>query len=208
MEKSSNIRFMIYIDILSIFKIGRSIQWESFRENSIFRILYLSSVLYSFRFPEKESPFNIYKFSIDFTGPYDASISKAIAFLLKDDFIERSEGEDVFRIGRNFSNEIFEINLEEERTSWIKQIIYILGIYGENKIYEFIFRDPEYQNTIKSNTNQGLNTTIDNQTVQTLSVFKEAFEESLGDNAHELSSQRYLELYFEYVFSRILKREE
>ena len=77
-----------------------------------------------------------------------------------------------------------------------------------HKIYEFIFRDPEYQTTIKSNTQQGLNTDLNNETVKTLKSFQEAFEETLTEQKEKLSSQTYLELYFEYVFSKILKRED
>ncbi|SEP06515.1 hypothetical protein [Flavobacterium sp. fv08] len=207
MEKN-NTQYLIYIDILSIFKIAKDIQWLTIRQDSIYRILYLSSVLYDFRHKNTENPFSIYRFIIDVTGPYDSNISKAITFLLKDDYIERAEGEDVFQVGRNLPSNVFEFHLEEERIDWIKQIIYLLGIYGENKIYEFIFRDPQYQTTIKSNTAQGLNTDANNETTKTLELFKSAFEESLGSSINDISSQTYLELYFEYVFSKILKREE
>lgn len=200
--------YLIYSDILAIFKFASSIQWKEVRQSSVYRILYLSSVLYSFRHPDKKNPFTIYRFSIDSAAPYDYNISNAIDFLIKDDYIKRTSGDDVFSIGGNPSESVFKIDINQERFEWIKQVMYILGIYGEDKIYDFIFRDPEYQTTIKSNTQKGLNIDYNNETVKTLKKFQQAFEESLSGEHSKLSSQQYLELYFEYVFSKILKRED
>jgi len=208
MENDKQLRYMINIDILSIFKIGMSIQWNAVRDNSIYRILYLSSVLYSFRYPEKKNPFSIYNFSVDNSGPFDANISKSITFLIKDDYIQRTEGMDVYRLGNNQIDESFNIDFETERIDWIKQVLYILAIYGENKIYEFIFRDPEYQNNLKSNTSKSLNINSNNETIDTLKRFEEAFKDSFSGEIQSITSQRYLELYFEYVFGKILKRED
>lgn len=200
--------YLIYSDILAIFKFASSIQWKEVRQSSIYRILYLSSVLYSFRHPDKKNPFTIYRFSIDSAAPYDSNISNAIDFLIKDDYIKRTSGDDVFAIGGNPSESVFKIDINQERFEWIRQVMFILGIYGENKIYDFIFRDPEYQTTVKSNTQKGLNIDYNNETVKTLKKFQQAFEESLSGEHSKLSSQQYLELYFEYVFSKILKRED
>lgn len=200
--------YLIYSDILAIFKFASSIQWKEVRQSSIYRILYLSSVLYSFRHPDKKNPFTIYRFSIDSAAPYDSNISNAIDFLIKDDYIKRTSGDDVFAIGGNPSESVFKIDINQERFEWIRQVMFILGIYGENKIYDFIFRDPEYQTTVKSNTQKGLNIDYNNETVKTLKKFQQAFEESLSGEHNKLSSQQYLELYFEYVFSKILKRED
>lgn len=211
MEKENNEKrdqYLIYTDILAIFKLASDIQWKEIRQNSIYRILYLSSVLFSFRYAGKTNPFGNYTFSVDNSGPYDSSISKALDFLIKDEFILRTTGDDVYRIGEKTNDNVFKINIGQERNEWIKQVMYILGIYGENKIYEFIFRDPQYQATIKSNTQQSLNTDINNETIKTLKSFQDAFEETLTEKKEKLSSQTYLELYFEYVFSRILKRED
>lgn len=211
MEKEINDKrdqYLIYTDILAIFKLASDIQWKEVRQNSIYRILYLSSVLYSFRYPNKNNPFSFYKFSVDPTGPYDSNISSALDFLIKDEYITRTTGDDIFELGINSSENVFKIDIGQERYEWLKQVMYILGIYGENKIYEFIFRDPEYQTIIKSNTQQGLNTDLNNETVKTLNSFQEAFEETLTAQKEKLSSQTYLELYFEYVFSKILKRED
>jgi hypothetical protein len=128
--------------------------------------------------------------------------------LIKDDYIKRTSGEDVFAMGSNYTNQVFKIEFSQERYEWIKQVMYILGIYGENKIYEFIFRDPQYQTTIQSNTQQGLNTNVNNETIKALKSFQDAFESTLPKGKEKISSQRYLELYFEYIFSKILKRED
>lgn len=207
-KKDKGDQYLIYTDILAIFKLASDIQWLEVRQNSIYRILYLSSVLYSFRYPKKKNPFNIYNFSVDKSGPYNQNISSALDFLIKDEYIKRTSGEDVFGLGINSSDDVFKIEIGQERYEWLKQIMYILGIYGENKIYEIIFRDPEYQTIIKSNTQKGLSTDIDNETIKTLKNFQEAFEETLTEKKDKISSQTYLELYFEYVFSRILKRED
>lgn len=206
--KDKGDQYLIYTDILAIFKLAYDIQWKEVRQNSVYRILYLSSVLYSFRHPDKNNPFDIYKFTVDTTGPYDSNISRAFDFLIKDEYIKRTTGDDVLAIGKNSGNDVFKIEVGQERYEWIKQVMYILGIYGENKIYDFIFRDPQYQTTIKSNTQQGLNTDANNETIKTLMSFQEAFEETLTKDKEKLSSQTYLELYFEYVFSKILKRED
>jgi hypothetical protein len=207
-NKEKRDQYLIYTDILAVVNLGSDIGWQEIRRNSIFRILYLSSVLFSFRHSEISNPFNIYKFTLDSNGPYDSNISSAIDFLVKDDYIKRVSGDDVYKLGMNSGREVFNINLGQERYNWIKQVMYILGIYGENKIYDFIFRDPQYQNTIKSNTQQGLNTDVNNETIKTLQSFQGAFEETLKTKSAKISSQTYLELYFEYIFSKILKREE
>lgn len=205
-NKDKGDQYLIYTDILAVFRLASDIQWKEIRQNSIYRILYLSTVLYSFRYPDKTNPFGFYKFTVDSTGPYDSNIPKALDFLIKDEYIVRTTGDDALAIGKNSGNDVFKIEVGQDRYEWIKQVMYILGIYGENKIYDFIFRDPQYQATIKSNTHQGLNTEANNETIKTLISFKAAFEETLTND--KISSQTYLELYFEYVFSKILKRED
>lgn len=77
MERNINdkqTQYLINADILAIMKYTSEINWDSVRQNSIFRILYLSSVLYSFIHLESNNPFKIYRFSIDKTGPYDSSL--------------------------------------------------------------------------------------------------------------------------------------
>jgi hypothetical protein len=211
MERESKDKFNQYLintDILALFRYGADLQWNEIRQNSVYRILYLTSVLYSFRYPEKDNPFSIYKFSVDQTGPYNSNISNAIAFLTKDDYLKRTSGDDMLSLGSSSSEEILKSDINSDRVEWIKNVMYILGIYGENKIYEFIFRDPEYQTTIMANSQQGLDIGKENETIKTLRSFQTAFEETLAGQQNRISTQSYLELYFEYIFSKILKREE
>lgn len=44
-----------------------------------------------------------------------------------------------------FIEQIPNFNTKRE---WIDAIIHILGIYGEDNIYDFVFRDPEYRDTV------------------------------------------------------------
>lgn len=204
--KDNQAQHIINTDILSIFKLANGIQWKEVRQNSIYRILYLATVLYRFRYPNETNLFSNYKFSIEPSGPYDSNISQSLIFLMKDNFLDKvDDSEDILKLNINNAERVFKIGIDNERYDWLKQVVYILGIYGENKIYDFIFRDPQYQTTIMSNTQQGLYTGDDNETVKTLQGFQEAFEETLN-NKNKISSQTYLELYFEYIFSKILKR--
>lgn len=209
MENRDSInRFIIIADILLIFQFASEINWKEIRQASISRILYISSVLFSFRSPDRTNPFDNYKFAVDNSGPYDLEINHALDFLVKDEYLKRTSGEDVYQLDQNVIKDLGKKEINKERAEWIRQVIYILGQYGEGKIYDFIFRDPQYQLTIKSNTLQKVNTNPDNETIHILKQFQQAFEEEVTKNQLNLKPQRYLELYFEYVFSKILKRED
>ena len=131
-----------------------------------------------------------------------------IAFLAKDEYLERSPANDGFlSLGGNREDLQSREGLRLDRTSWLKVIVSILNIYGENKIYDFVFRDKEYQETLQSGKSEGIDTSPENATLKFLEGFKEAFEESLGKSDKEIAKGKYIELYFEYVFSQILKRE-
>lgn len=199
-------QYLINTDIMAIFRLSSIIQWDELRQNSIYRILYLATVLYSFRHPEKENPFNIYRFAIDTSLPYDSNIATSIDYLLKDDFLQRAKGDDILILGKSANDELFKVDIAKERYEWLKQVMYILGLYGEDKIYDFIFRDPQYQTTIKSNTQQSIPIIPNNETVKTLKSFQKAFEDTLKD-VSKITKEEYLELYFEYVFSKVIKRK-
>ena len=91
---------------------------------------------------------------------------------------------------------------------WFDDISYILGIYGEDKIFDFIFRDPEYKNSLESNSLFRLNIGNDNDTVKYINAFKKAFENKIRDSKDKLQNKEYLRLYFEYVFGKILRGEK
>lgn len=84
----------------------------------------------------------------------------------------------------------------------------IIGIYGEDKIYDFIFRDQEYRVSLDSNKELCYNLDIgeNNETVKFLNDFKKSFEDHLSVNI-DLNNRKYLEMYFEYVFGRVLRGE-
>jgi len=203
-------KYLIYGDILFLMQSASKIDWHEIRENSIFRTLYLVSVLFSFRFPKEENPFNAaYRFSLHITGPFNPDIKSAINFLLKDEYIESAEGgEDIYKLGGNPSPDLAGQPDQKVRQGWIDTVVSILGVYGENRIYDFIFRDPEYREKLQTGSLQVLITDPENKTVEVLNRFKQAFEESISDIPEKLDNKKYIQYYFEYVFSKILKRED
>jgi len=99
------------------------------------------------------------------------------------------------------------INGYEKKKAWFKDIAYIISIYGEDKIYDFIFRDPEYRESLLGNSVYNLNIDKNNATVKFLNTFKFEFEKVLNDRRVALDNRKYMELYFEYVFGMILRGE-
>lgn len=193
-------------DILSLANITSKIGWDSIRENSVFRILYLATVLYSFMHPDKQNPFSkVYHFDIDVTGPYSEEIKKSLVFLESNDYLTRYENK--FKVNFDRSVNLASIETEREKEDWFKIIIHLLGLYGESKIYDFVIRDPQYQDYLERNVPKELNTTEDNETIKLLTRFRKSFEKALGDKANIIDDKEYLKLYFEYVFSKILKGE-
>ncbi len=203
-------RFIVYADILGIFRLSNDIGWSEIRESSIHRVLYLAAVLFSFKFPDKDNLFSNYRFSLEkYVGPYNGDIKNGMDFLLKDDFLKLTIVEEsIYALGDNSADMLLENLPHEERIEWLRIIVTILNIYGENKIYDFVFRDKEYQQTLQSGTSEGIDTSPENATLKFLNGFKLAFEETLGERVEALPQEKYIELYFEYVFGQILKRED
>ncbi len=193
-------------DILSTLIASDEIGWGSVSELSIQRIIYISTVLFSFRYEDKKNPFEEdYDYSVSLRGPYSDIIPQSLNFLIVNDWvILSSEGCELSE--RNMPD-MSRLPNYLERKEWIETIIYILGIYGEEKIYDFVFRDPQYQDNLQRNSIREINTTSHNKTVQTLRKMKIAFEKALGESASELDNKKYLNMYFDYVFSRILRGE-
>lgn len=197
-------------DVLTLIKITKEIGWERINILSITRILYLSSVLYTFKYPQEHNPFSDdYHFIVSLRGPYSGNIQISIKFLLANKFIEEiKKNSGVFVLGRNPIPDLTDIPYIAVKKDWFKVIIYILGIYGEEKIYDFVFRDPEYQDNIQRNAVKNeLEIGPNNKTNEILERFKNSFEINLKDQNIELDDKQYLELYFEYLFSKILKGE-
>lgn len=192
-------------DIYQLISKLTSIGWKSIRESSINRIIYLSAVLYSFRYPDNNNIFeDDYKFSVTLSGPEDAEVEKALINLESNEVLERTE----FGYALCLEKKISLITSQAERKNeWFDDIAYIIGIYGEDKIFDFIYRDPEYRESLDGNSTYNLNLGKDNATVEFLNSFKYAFEEKIVDKRIVLENKKYLELYFEYVFGKILRGE-
>ena len=194
-------------DVLATLQVANDVGWEGVKEVNIHRIIYISSVLYSFKNPDKENPFIAdYNFIISLRGPYSDEIKRSLVYLKTQKFIFNNDKQEYQLHNEN----VMTLNLEILpnfiiKKNWIETIIYIIGIYGEDKIYDFVFRDPEYQDNVHRNSITNLNLDIGNETYKNLVEMKQVFESVLGDKAETLDNREYLELYFQYVFSKIIK---
>ena len=183
----------------------KELGWESLRETSINRLIYLSSVLYSFINNEIENIFaKSYQFTITLSGPEDAEIEKALIHLESNGLVKHTDKGYAVIEG---TNPLIIDEEYEEKKAWFKDIAYIISIYGEDKIYDFIFRDPEYRESLLGNSVYNLNIDKNNATVKFLNKFKFEFEKVLNDKSVALDNRKYMELYFEYVFGMILRGE-
>lgn len=202
-------KYQIATDILLLLKLSSEIGWNGLLEVSIIRILYLCSVLYTFKYPKCSNPFSEeYEFTVELRGPHCDLISDTLFFLETNTYIIKENNKKKYMLNYKKIPNIEKMPNYIEKKEWIEIIIYILGVYGEEKIYEFIFRDPEYQNNLHRNEKLPINVKKDNKTIIVLNEFKEAFEKTLATESIKLDDKRYLELYFEYVFSKILKGEK
>ncbi|MBI0422082.1 hypothetical protein I7H67_04610 [Acinetobacter sp. ACIN00229] len=184
-------------DILYLIEHTKNIGWNTIKQQSIHRILYLSKVLYSFANDDKNI-FEYYHYSISVYGPYSILIDQSLAFLLSNFYIAEKDG------GYNTERPT-PISPDKIRENWLKTIILILGKYGENKVFGFTINDPLYKESLDSNLQREIDTTsLENKTVKVLNDFKQAFEQSL-DNTSFISSEEYIDLYFEYIFSQIIR---
>ena len=206
MNNYSNI-MVISGDVYLIIKSMNAIGWKAIRESSINRLLYISSVVYSFRFPERKNIFeDNYHFAISMSGPEEILVNNALTNLLSNEIIERGT-EGYILLEQEKDSDYESLPLYNEKKEWIDDMAYVIGIYGEEKIYDFVFRDPEYRTSLKSNSEYTLDISKSNETISFLNSFKEAFEKKLNNDSDKLSNKKYLELYFEYVFGQILRGE-
>jgi hypothetical protein len=194
-------------DILSIVKICNDVGWDYLKEISIYRIIYIASVLYSFKYPNKENPFSgDYDFVASLRGPFTESIKTSLTNLFVNDYL-LNDGKQIFKGKEEPSEQIENLPNYKEKYHWFEIIIYILAVYGEEKIYDFVVRDPEYQENVQSNSIKEINVARGNKTYISLVKLKSVFEKALGEQAKELDDKQYLEHYFDYIFSKILRGE-
>ena len=184
-------------DIMTVSSIAKNMGWESVSEQSIQRVLYLVQVLYSFKHGG-ENLFPYYHFTVTTFGPYSDLIERGFVFL-KSSFKLREED------GGLVLNSKMEIPLNKEKVEWLKTVMYMLGKYGEKRLFGFIVDDPSYENAALTNNVDGVDTlSSDSETLKVLNDFKNAFEQTLEDTS-AISDEKYIEMYFEYVFSEIIK---
>lgn len=204
MKDRTNNLLEVNSDISIILKIINEIGWEEIREASIHRILYLSSVFYTFMKNYKKNAFSKYHFTLTPTGPYSEVIERSLIYLRSREIISR-DSENYLKVDLKSLPKL-DLKQYKERVDWFKTVIYILGLYGESKIFGFIIQDPQYKDDFLRNSQTEIDISAQNKSVQTLNAFKKAFEETL-DDVSEISHKEYLELYFEYVFSKIIKKD-
>lgn len=184
-------------DIIIVSTTAKSMGWGAVSELSFQRILYLVQVLYSFKH-EGENLFSYYHFTVTTFGPYSDLIDRSLAFL-KSSFKLREEE------GGLILNSQLDIPLNKEKVGWLRTVMYMLGKYGEKRLFGFIVNDPSYENASQTNNVDGIDTSSpESETLKVLRDFKVAFEQTLED-ASVISDEKYIELYFEYVFSEIIK---
>lgn len=187
-------------DIITVMGIAKSMGWGAISEQTFHRILYLVQVLYTFKH-EGENIFSYYHFTVTTFGPYSDLIARSLAFLNSSAFIvfAKEEGGFILYSKKQFS-------FDKEKVEWLRTIMFMLGKYGEKRLFGFIVNDPSYENASLTNDVDGIDTSSpDSETFKVLQDFKVAFEESLGNEASVISDEKYIELYFEYVFSQIIK---
>ena len=201
MQDNTKELFRTNNDIIVLMQLIKNIGWSSIREQSVQRTLYLCKVLYTFVHEHEDNLFNEYHFSISISGPYSELISRSILDLkVREDL--REDGEGSISLG----DTEFQLSNDVNKIAWLKTVVYILGLYGENKIFAFTINDPLYKEAIETNSQKELDTSPENRTVKVLNDFKTAFEETL-ENVSNISKEEYLELYFEYIFSKIILKD-
>lgn len=189
------------VDLMTIIAHAKKMGWDSIGSNSLQRIVYLLKVLYSFNH-EGENVFGLYHFNVSIFGPYSELVDKSLTFLLSS---QRLTGE---KDGDVSLNSIDGVDaMPEEKVRWIIAILLILGKYGESKIFSFIVNDPLYDISVKSNIDAEIDINPENYTLQVLNDFKKAFEDTIKDTS-SISKEEYISLYFDFLFSKIIKRGE
>ena len=188
-----------HIDIMTIIAHARKMGWESINVNTLQRCVYLLKVLYSFIDCINENLFSHYHFNVTTYGPYSELIHRSVVFLLTS---RRLDG-DMYGDIKNISDDRVD-EMDVEKIKWIDTILLILSKYGESKIFSFIVNDPLYDVAVKSNQPHEIQVTSENDTLLVLNDFKQAFEETLSDTS-SISKEEYISLYFDYIFSRIIR---
>lgn len=208
MDKNIRELYQTNDDIVFILKTGLKIGWEEIKSQSINRIIYLSKVLYSFVNDIEPNIMEYYHFTSNLAGPVSAVINKSLVDLESREFtISENSGIKLNITGHPLENILDSSldNAKKQRQDWYKTIILLLGKYGENKVFSFTVNDPLYIENVESNSPKEIPfDDSENKTLEVLNSFKEAFEKSITDTS-SISREEYLELYFDFIFSQIIK---
>lgn len=196
---SNNDLYSANEDIMSISYYGKEIGWDRIAGLSFHRILYLAKVLYVFRHGNSATLFGSYHFTAIINGPYSVQVNNALAYLSSSEKLIEKDEMYTFNSDKSLLD-----NFPAEKLSWLRFILLLLGKYGEDKIFGFIINDPSYDHAVKTNRNAELDASSESLTIKVLNGFKNSFEETLDKNVI-LSDEQYIDLYFEYLFGRIIK---
>lgn len=189
---------MAHSDMMTIISHAKKIGWDPIGKDSLQRITYLLKVLYAFCHEDKNI-FEIYHFNVTVFGPYSDLVFRSLIFLQSSQrLIEDSMG-NLKIISTDGVDAV-----SDEEIKWIDCILLILGKYGENKVFSFVVNDPQYNNSVKANISAEINCGSESDTIKTLNDFKLAFEETLEDTT-SISKEEYISLYFDFLFSQIIK---
>ena len=184
-------------DIITITTIAKSIGWGAVSEQSFQRVLYLVQILYSFKHVG-ENIFSYYHFIVTTFGPYSDLIERSLVFMKSSSTLREEEGGLCLNTKK-------QIPYNKDKVEWLKSVLYMLGKYGEKRLFCFIVNDPSYENATQTNNVGGIDTSSsESETLKTLNDFKVAFEQTIEDTS-AISDEKYIELYFEYIFSQIIK---
>ncbi len=208
MDKDLKELYQTNDDIVFILNTGLKIGWEEMKSQSINRIIYLSKVLYSFVNELEPNIMEYYHFTSNLAGPISSIINSSLVYLESQEFTTSENSGIRLNIkGDTLENILDPLvdNAKQKRQEWYKTIILLLGKYGENKVFSFTINDPLYIENIESNSPKEITfEDSENKTLKVLNSFKEAFEKSIKDTS-SISKEEYLELYFDYIFSQIIK---
>ena len=117
-------------DIVTISTIAKRMGWGAVSEQSFQRILYLVQILYSFKYAG-ENIFFYYHFTVTTFGPYSDLIERSLVFLKSSFNLREEEGGLVLSSKK-------EIPLNQQKVEWLKTVMYMLGKYGEKRLFGFI----------------------------------------------------------------------
>ena len=117
-------------DIVTVSAIAKSMGWGAVSEQSFQRVLYLVQVLYSFKHEGIENIFSYYHFTVTTFGPYSDLIERSLVYLKSSLILCEDEG------GLILSSKK-EIPMSQEKVEWLRTVMYMLGKYGEKRLFGF-----------------------------------------------------------------------